>query len=94
MSFDSAEAARAFCEKHGWRYTIKEGLPSARLRPARFNQYGDNFSVKRKGYPEGGLVSENGGSVEVRRGRGGGESSSGSSGGGGGGGAGKGKGKK
>ena len=66
MSFDSAEAARAFCEKHGWRYTVKEGLPSARLRPARFFQYGDNFSVKRKGYPEGGLVSENGGSVEVR----------------------------
>jgi len=88
MSFDTAEAARDFCEKHGWRYTIKEGLPSARLRPARFNQYGDNFSVKRKGYPEGGLVSENGGSVEVR-GREGVKSS-----GGGGASAAKGKGKK
>ena len=82
MSFDSAEAARAFCERHGWRYSVREGPPSARLRPARFSQYGDNFSVKRKGYPEG---------VEVR-GRGGGK------GGGGGGGAAaaaaKGKGKK
>ena len=86
MSFDTAEASRAFCEKHGWRYNVKEALPSARLRPARFFQYGDNFSVKRKGYPEGGLVSENGGSVEVR-GRGAGGKS-------GGGGAAKGKGKK
>lgn len=88
MSFDTAEAARAFCEKHGWRYTVRESLPSARQRPARFFQYGDNFSVKRKGYPEGGLVSENGGSVEVRgRGTGGGKGS-------GGGAAAKGKGKK
>lgn len=98
MSFDTAEAARAFCEKHGWRYVVKEGLPSARLRPARFNQYGDNFSVRRKEYPEGGLVSENGGSVEVR-GRGGKGSGVGVGGGGGGGGgassaANGGKGKK
>ena len=91
MSFDSAEAARAFCEKHGWRYTVREGLPSARLRPARFFQYGDNFSVRRKGYPEGGLVSENGGSVEVRGRKGGGK---GSAPGAGAGAAAKGKGKK
>lgn len=67
MSFDSREAAAAFCDKHGWTYVVKEGFPSARLRPARFNQYGDNFSVKRKGIPDGGLVSENGGKVEVSR---------------------------
>jgi NADH dehydrogenase (ubiquinone) Fe-S protein 4 len=61
LSFDSSAAAAAFCEAHGWAYTIRPPAPvSPNARPKRYLQYGDNFSVRRNGIPEGGLVSENG----------------------------------
>lgn len=58
LSFDSEEAARAFCERHGWKFTVKPPAPAHKLRPKHRLQYGDNFSVKNKGVPIGGLVSE------------------------------------
>jgi NADH dehydrogenase (ubiquinone) Fe-S protein 4 len=61
LSFDSADAAAALCEAHGWTYTVRTPAPVApNARPQRYLQYGDNFSVRRNGIPEGGLVSENG----------------------------------
>lgn len=58
LSFDSEAAARAFCERHGWKFTVKAPAPAHKLRPKHRLQYGDNFSVKNKGIPVGGLVSE------------------------------------
>ena len=58
LSFDTRDAALAFCARHGWRATVKPSPLSLKQRPQRFRQYGDNFSVKRKGVPVGGLVSE------------------------------------
>ena len=58
LSFDSEAAARAFCERHGWRFTVKPPALSLKARPKHRLQYGDNFSVKRKGIPVGGLISE------------------------------------
>ena len=61
LSFDSAEAAAAFCEKHGWEYEIMQPqkfdargastIPGAGKRGTKPKAYGDNFSVSRKGYP-------------------------------------------
>jgi NADH dehydrogenase (ubiquinone) Fe-S protein 4 len=58
LAFDTEASARAFCERHGWRYSVKQPALSLKARPKHRLQYGDNFSVKRKGIPEGGLVSE------------------------------------
>lgn len=58
LSFDSEAAARAFCERHGWKFSVKAPAPAHKLRPKHRLQYGDNFSVKNKGIPEGGLISE------------------------------------
>lgn len=54
MSFRSAEEAAAFLDKQGMPYDI-ESKPKNwehHYRPTRYYQYGDNFSVKRKGLPE------------------------------------------
>ena len=61
MSFDSAESAAAFCEKHGWEYEIVQPhkldprgastIPGAGKRGTKPKSYGDNFSVARKGFP-------------------------------------------
>lgn len=60
LSFDTPEAAAAFCDSHGWTYTIRPPAVATDARPKRYQQYGDNFSVRRYGIPEGGLVSESG----------------------------------
>jgi NADH dehydrogenase (ubiquinone) Fe-S protein 4 len=60
LSFDTAQAAASFCEAHGWAYSIRPPSVASTARPRRYQQYGDNFSVRRFGIPEGGLVSESG----------------------------------
>eukprot|EP00887_Chlorella_sp_A99_P003626 scaffold7.g3626.t1 len=52
------EAAIAFAEKNGWSFEVEEPHLRSRARPRRYLGYGDNFSVKRKGLPQGGLRSE------------------------------------
>ena len=44
--------------KHGWEYEVEEPNQRSRARPKRYVGYGDNYSVKRKGLPVGGLRSE------------------------------------
>jgi NADH dehydrogenase (ubiquinone) Fe-S protein 4 len=58
LYFDSKEAAVAFAEKNGWKYDVEDVVPRDNSRPKRFIGYGDNYSVKRKGVPKGGLRSE------------------------------------
>mmetsp|Transcript_17600 Transcript_17600/g.35993 ORF Transcript_17600/g.35993 Transcript_17600/m.35993 type:complete len:189 (+) Transcript_17600:23-589(+) len=58
MAFDSKEAAMRFAEKNGWAYTVREPQLSPRVRTKRFQEYGDNFSTKRAGFPVGGFISE------------------------------------
>eukprot|EP00884_Botryococcus_braunii_P023231 jgi/Botrbrau1/9592/Bobra.106_2s0015.1 len=58
LRFDSQDEAVAFCEKHGWKYTVVPPKLHVKGRMKRFAGYGDNFSVRRHGYPEGGLISE------------------------------------
>ncbi len=60
LSFDTPGAAAAFCDAHGWSYTIRQPAVASTARPRQYQQYGDNFSVRRYGIPEGGLVSESG----------------------------------
>lgn len=58
MYFASKEDAIAFAEKNGWSYEVQEYHNPTTTRPKRYQGYGDNFSVKRKGLPTGGLRSE------------------------------------
>ena len=60
LSFDSKEAAVAFCEKHGWTFEAQEPqlmgkgastIPGAGKAGVRPKSYGDNFAVARKGIP-------------------------------------------
>lgn len=60
LSFDSKEAAVAFCEKHGWTFEVQEPqlmgkgastIPGAGKAGVRPKSYGDNFAVARKGIP-------------------------------------------
>lgn len=51
LTFDTKDAAMAFCKKYGWEYEIVEPNESSKKRPARFQGYGDNFSVRRAGVP-------------------------------------------
>lgn len=60
LSFDSKEAAVAFCEKHGWEFEVQEPqlmgkgastIPGAGKAGVRPKSYGDNFAVARKGIP-------------------------------------------
>ena len=54
MAFRTAEEAAIFLDKQGIPYEI-EAKPEnwqSEYRPARYYQYGDNFSVKRKGLPD------------------------------------------
>lgn len=60
LYFPSKEDAIAFAEKQGWDYEVAEYHNPTTQRPKRFVGYGDNFSVKRKGLPAGGLRSEQG----------------------------------
>lgn len=63
LTFKTKEDAAAFCDRHGWAYEFAEPNPQRKnetvhyRNPRRFT-YGDNFSVKNKGIPIGGLVSE------------------------------------
>lgn len=58
LSFDSQQAAVAFAERNGWQYEVEQPAPRSTARPKRFQGYGDNYAVKRKGIPVGGLRSE------------------------------------
>lgn len=58
LYFPTKEDAIAFAEKNGWSYEVEEYHKPNNQRPKRFQGYGDNFSVKRKGLPTGGLRSE------------------------------------
>ncbi|KAI7837368.1 hypothetical protein COHA_008807 [Chlorella ohadii] len=58
LYFPSKEDAIAFAEKNGFTYEVQEYHNPSGQRPKRFLGYGDNFSVKRKGLPTGGLRSE------------------------------------
>ncbi|KAL4855981.1 NADH dehydrogenase [ubiquinone] iron-sulfur protein 4 [Chlorella vulgaris] len=58
LYFGSKEEAIAFAEKNGWSYEVQEYHEASKARPKRYVGYGDNFSVKRKGIPAGGLRSE------------------------------------
>eukprot|EP00892_Ulva_mutabilis_P007227 jgi/Ulvmu1/4877/UM020_0163.1 len=54
MSFRTADEASAFLRKQGIQYEV-EAKPEnwqSGYRPPRYYQYGDNFSVKRKGMPD------------------------------------------
>lgn len=57
MYFDSKEAAIEFAKRNGWKYEVEDYVAKDRSRPKRFQGYGDNYSVKRGGVPEGGLRS-------------------------------------
>ena len=74
VSFESEEAAVAFCEKYGWEYDIKEPqkmnpkgastIPGAGKIYTKPKSYGDNFAVARKGipvWPHPGFEAEGGG---------------------------------
>ena len=69
MVFASADAAAAFCEAQGWGYSVRHPNPATPARSKRYATYGDNFSVKRKGLPVGGLVSEAAPTPAAARGR-------------------------
>ncbi|KAK2080827.1 hypothetical protein QBZ16_000681 [Prototheca wickerhamii] len=58
LSFHSKQAAIEFATKNGWTYEVEEPNPRNHKRPTRYIGYGDNYSVKRKGVPSGGLRSE------------------------------------
>lgn len=59
LNFGTKEDAIAFCKKHGWEYDVREPMMRRTSRTRRYAGYGDNFSVKRAGFPVGGLRSEN-----------------------------------
>lgn len=44
-----------------WEYEVREPTMKRTDRTKRFAGYGDNYSVKRAGYPIGGLPSEQAG---------------------------------
>ncbi|KAG1668954.1 hypothetical protein FOA52_000998 [Chlamydomonas sp. UWO 241] len=52
LFFYTKEEAMAFCEKHGWEFTVDMPAEKSNLRQKRFNAYGDNFSTRRKGIPD------------------------------------------
>lgn len=58
LYFPTKEEAIAFAEKNGWDYQVQEYKTPIKTRPKRYIGYGDNFSVKRKGIPTGGLRGE------------------------------------
>lgn len=51
LTFDTKDAAIAFCKKYGWAYEVVEPNENSKTRPQRFQGYADNFSVKRGGLP-------------------------------------------
>ncbi|CAL8469689.1 g9230 [Coccomyxa elongata] len=58
LNFHTQAEAEAFCQKHGWKYEVLSPKEQTEVRPKRYIGYGDNFSVKKKGIPQGGLKSE------------------------------------
>ncbi|PNH01903.1 NADH dehydrogenase [ubiquinone] iron-sulfur protein 4, mitochondrial [Tetrabaena socialis] len=52
LNFYSAEEAAAFCERQGWSYEIAEPQQPKEGRGRRWATYGDNFSVRRHGFPD------------------------------------------
>jgi NADH dehydrogenase (ubiquinone) Fe-S protein 4 len=52
LFFYTKEEAMAFCNKNGWEYTVDMPNERKTTRSKRYNTYGDNFSVKRKGFPD------------------------------------------
>ena len=68
LTFYTKEEAVAFAQKYGWEIEVIENQSSRRqgsvhYRNPRYGSYGDNFTVKRKGLPEGGLRSNLAGGV-------------------------------
>lgn len=60
LQFNTKEEAIAFANKNGWPYDVREPHMRRKERQKRYAGYGDNFSVRRGGYPTGGLASEHG----------------------------------
>jgi NADH dehydrogenase (ubiquinone) Fe-S protein 4 len=58
LYFDSKDAAVAFAEKNGLEYEVQEHNERSLARPKLYQGYGDNYSFKKKGLPQGGLRSE------------------------------------
>lgn len=58
LNFRSKEEAVAFAEKQGFVPVVREPQRRRPDRLKRYAGYGDNFSVKRHGYPIGGMRSE------------------------------------
>ncbi|XP_075263697.1 uncharacterized protein LOC142355384 [Convolutriloba macropyga] len=58
LAFATTDEAIAYCKKMGYEYTVKAPNPRSTTRTARFATYGDNYSTKRGGIPQGGLRSE------------------------------------
>ncbi|KAK9814190.1 hypothetical protein WJX72_001977 [[Myrmecia] bisecta] len=51
LDFRTQDDAVAFCDKHGWQYELRAPKHPRKDRSKRFLGYGDNFSVKRQGFP-------------------------------------------
>lgn len=58
LSFNTKEEAIAFAKKNGFDPVVREPQVRRPDRQKRFMSYGDNYSVKRHGYPIGGMRSE------------------------------------
>lgn len=52
LFFHTKEQAVAYAEKAGWAVEVVEPQVRRRERQRRFNSYGDNYTVKRKGVPD------------------------------------------
>lgn len=64
LEFETLEAAKAFCDKHGWQYEVRNThravgangystIPGGKDKNKKGpKSYGDNFSVQRKGIPQ------------------------------------------
>lgn len=64
LEFTSLDAAKRFCEKHGWEYDVRQPkgcvgangvatIPGGKTSKSTAPKgYGSNFSVKRRGIPD------------------------------------------
>lgn len=52
MHFQTKEQAVDYCTRHGFQYEVEEPNPRRSTRTKRYADYGMNFSVKRKGFPD------------------------------------------
>lgn len=63
LEFDSAASAQTYCDRQGWAYDVQaphaqslgtsviKGAGKGAGKPQGVKQYGDNFSVRRRGIP-------------------------------------------